>query len=386
MSGLVARCPVCGARVPEEASRCGACGRSLADDVVVLEEGAPDEPVAAPVPRRRRQVGLLAAVAVVLAVLVRAVVVDNGSPAPPAEDQALPEFHDPSGAKLLALVDGGLVLVDVDRDVVLPVDLPAVGRPSAVVERRGAVVVVSGGRGWALQGSGRLTDLGPADGAFASEDHDRVWLADAVGVREVTLGGVLVRPAMNLPATAVAGGGLIVNASGGVQVHDPDTGELLRRVGDLAPMVDAAGRWVVTADREELRCDVEVVDATDATVFRVRLLPYRLCLQGRSAMSADGRRLVVPVAEYVQGAGTRNGTLVVVDLVTRRALRVPRTQRAVPLFSSPTWSPSGRWLFWVDPVGPQPIGAYRVAGEGAVAVRPQGLGFERVRGLWAVSG
>ncbi|HEX2040835.1 MAG TPA: hypothetical protein VHF47_14010 [Acidimicrobiales bacterium] len=348
-----------------------------------------DEPGPPRRPPSRRLLWVLpgaAAVALVVGVLQA-----EEPPAPPRTEAVagapLPELDEPSGARLLALTDDGFVLVDVDLRVSLPVDLPPPGRPGAVVERRGAAVVVSAGRAWAMLSTAHLVELGAADAAFASEAPDRVWLATADGVREVGLDGAVLRQVPGVPATAAAGGGLVVSASGGMELHDAGTGALVHRVGPLPPLVDAGGPWVVAADREELRCEVEVVDARSGGRRRtVRVAPYRTCLQGRSAVSPDGRLLALPVAEYVHGQGTRHGRLVLVELASGRVTTVPRTERPVPIFSSLTWSPSGEWLFWADPVGGQPLAAHRLGGDGAVALRPAGLAPGSVRGVWAIVG
>jgi hypothetical protein len=345
---------------------------------VVEDEPPPPRPV-----RRWPRFVLPAAVAVALLV---GVLQAKDAPVSPA-GAPLPELDERTDARLLALTDDGFVLVDVDRALSLPVELPPPGRPGSVVERRGAAVVVSAGRAWAVRSTADLVELGPAEAVFAAEAGDHVWLATAEDVREVGLDGTVLHRVARVPATAAAGGALVVSASGGVELHDVATGERRRRVGSLPPLVDAGGPWVVAADREELRCELEVVDARpDGARRTVRIAPFATCLQGRSAVSPDGRRLAIPVAEYVHGEGTRHGRLAVVDLASGRVAVVPRTDRPVPLFSSLTWSPSGRWLFWADPLGEKPLGAYRIGGDGAVALHPAGLAARSVRGVWAIAG
>ena len=386
MAGVLARCPSCRAHVTEDAGRCPRCDHDLLDDLVVLEEGSP------PAARVRAPRPPFGRVVVVLVALLGAAfywVADGVSGRPPttalpSSGGDLPPLHEPTGGRLLAVVGGEAWVLDVDRGRASPVLLPP-GGVGGAVERAGAVAVVVGDRAVAVFGPERLVDLGRADGAFAAGAPDRVWLRDGGSVREVSLvTGAVVRGPHAVDAfAAVEDHGLLVHQEGAVLYVDADTATPARLYRDLAIVVGAAGPWLVTADRDDLHCNIVAVELARSERRRGPLLPYRSCYYGRAVLSADGRRLAVPVAESIERVGNvAHSALFVVDVARAAAIEVPGTRRPLPSYRSLTWSPSGRWLFWADDSGQRRIAAYRVGSGAAVGIDTSVLPAGRIDAMW----
>ena len=391
---VLARCPRCRAHVAEDAVRCPRCGHDLLDDLVVLESGEVG------VARVRVRVRVRARapkppvgrVVVVLVALLGAAfywVADGVSGRPPptpspsvGESAALRE---PTSSRLLVVVGGEAWVLDVDRGDAAPVLLPPGGVRGAV-QRGRAVVVVVGDRAVAVFGAHRLVDLGQADGAFAADAPDRVWLRERGTVREVSLTTETVTrgPHAVDAFAAVEDHGLLVQQEGGVLYVDADTATPARLYRDLSTVVGAGGPWLVTADRGDLHCNIVSVLLARSERRRGPLLPYRSCYYGRAVLSADGARLAVPVAESIEQVdGAAHAALFVVDVARAAAVEVPGTRRATPSYRSLTWEPSGRWLFWADDSGGRRIAAYRVGSEGAVSLDTSVLPGGRVDAVWA---
>ena len=395
MTTVLVRCPKCRARVAEDAARCPRCGHDLLGDLVVLEEGPPPVVEAAESAQRGRAPGPpLGRVVVVLVALLGAAfywVADGVSgrpaptPLPSAGSGELPALREPTGSRLLAVVGGEAWVLDVDRGRAAPVLLPP-GGVRAAVERARAVVVVVGDRAVAVFGADRLVDLGPADGAFAAGATDRVWLREGGSVREVSLAtGAVTRGPHAVDAfAAVEGHGLLLHQEGGVLYVDADTAAPARLYRDVSIVVGAGGPWLVTADRDDLHCNIVAVELARSERRRGPLLPYRSCYYGRAVLSADGARLALPVAESIERVGNvPHAALFVVDVGRAAGTEVPGTRRPMPTYRSLTWSPSGRWLFWADDGGGRRIAAYRVGSGSAVGIDTTGLPAGRVAGVWA---
>lgn len=375
MTDVLVRCPKCRARVPDDAARCPQCDHDLFGDLVVLEDGGP------PAPRRRPPrppVGRI--VGVLLALLGAAFywVADGVSRRPPtmatpAAD--VPPLHEPTGTRLFTIVGGEAWVLDVDRGRASPVPLPP-GGVRLAVERRDAVVVVAGERAVAVFGPDRLVDLGPADGVFAAGDADRVWLRDRGTVREVSMrtGSITRGPHAVDAFAAVDDHGLLAHHDRGVVYVDADTATPARLYPDVSIVVGGAGRWLVTADRDDLHCNIVSVLLLRSERRRGPLLPYRSCYYGRAVLTADGTRLALPVAESIERAdGVGHAALFVVDVARAAGTEVPGTRRPMPSYRSLTWSPSGRWLFWADDSGDRRVAAYRVGSRSAVGIDTSAL-------------
>lgn len=388
MAGVLARCPRCRAGVAEDVARCPRCGHDLLGDVVVLEEGAAPPPMG----REREPGPPVARVVLVLVALLAAAfywVADGvaGRPPPTAKfvGGELPPLREPTGARLFAIVGGEAWVLDVDRGAASPVLLPA-GGVRAAVERTRAVVVVVGDRAVAVFGSARLVDLGSADGAFASGAADRVWLRHRGTVREVTLAtGAVTRGPHAVDAfAAVEDHGLLVHQGGSVLYVDAGTATPARLYRDLSIVVGGGGPWLVTADRDDLHCNIVSVLLARSERLRGPLLPYRSCFYGRAVLSADGAQLALPVAESIERVdGVAHAASFVVDVARAAGTEVPGTRRALPSYRSLTWSPSGRWVFWADDSGGRRIAAYRVGSRSAVGIDTSVLPVGRVDGVWA---
>jgi hypothetical protein len=251
---------------------------------------------------------------------------------------------------------------------------------AALQERRAFVAEVH------ADGLGPVDDVGRADAIFPSESPDAVWVAEGGRVTEFGVDGRQRRGPIEAPAFAAAGGGLLVGSSGGVELRSAEDGRVLTRIDETAFVIAAGRDWVAGAHREGLWCHVMLANLRTGERKRVQLLPFDTCLQGRAAFSPDGRWLAVPAAEYVFNKGQITGALILVDVEKGLATPIPRASRRVPIFDSLTWSPSGEWLLWLDPIGGQSIGAYRLGSDGAMAVHAPEVDNVELRVLAAVGG
>lgn len=303
---------------------------------------------------------------------------------------ALPEIGAGSGLRLIVLgVEPGVEgVLDVDAGTFTRIWglrgakrlVGRVGGAAAVQERRAFVAEVRPG------GLGPVDDVGRAETIFASESPDAVWVAEAGKVSEFGIDGRARRGPVEAPAFAAAAGGLLVGSSGGVEVRSPEDGRVLARIEETPFVIGAAQDWVAGAHREALWCHVLLTNVRTGERKRVQLLPHDTCLQGRAAFSPDGRWLAVPAAEYVFNQGQVTGALILVDVERGQAAPVPRASRRVPIFDSLTWSPSGEWLVWLDPIGGQSIGAYRVGSDGAVSIHGPEVDDTELRAVAVVGG
>lgn len=387
MTTVLVRCPKCRARVAEDAARCPRCGHDLLDDLVVLEEGS------SPAARPTVPGFAMGRVVVVLVALLGAAlywVADGVSGRPPTTaarpSEGLAPLYEPTHSHLFVVVGGEAWVLDVDRGLAAPVLLPP-GGVRAAVERVGGVVALVADRAVAVLGANRLIDLGAAEGAFAAGAPDRVWLRHRGSVREVSMrtGAVTRGPHVLDAFAAVEGHGLLVNDRRGVLYVDAETAAPARVYPDLSTVVGAGGPWLVTADRDDLHCNIVAVELARSERRRGPLLPYRSCFYGRVVLSADGARLALPVAESIERVGdVPHAALYVVDVARAAGTEVPGTRRPTPSYRSLTWSPSGRWLFWADDSGDRRIAAYRVgSGTAAVGIDTSVLPVGRVEAVWA---
>ena len=181
--------------------------------------------------------------------------------------------------------------------------------------------------------------------------RDRVWVVDTGfrsgevrAVREVTVEGVTtvaaaVPPHGRRPLAAVEGG-LLLEADAGLDVWDPRTGHIARRlpvdVGTLGP---TNGRLVVSCTDPGCHA-LRLTDARTAATRTIRAPSGFTFEPWSAAFAPDGDRLGVPVRVVADGPRQ----LGIVDIAGGRVAIVPRSSVA-PGYTLIAWSASGDEVF-----------------------------------------
>nr|MDQ6945336.1 hypothetical protein [Actinomycetota bacterium] len=294
--------------------------------------------------------------------------------------------QEPTGSRLLAGTDGGMVELDLDTSRAIPLTLngievspPPLFEPARVL-RGGSVAFVVAYYGApsvayarSLAPSGDVVRLGPADGLVATGPEDAVWLWKGSALTEVrvTDGAVLSGPT-TLPAAAtvigsVAGSLLLQTADSQIVRFDPHS-SAQTRLGSAtfafgAP--DGSLMWVTPAGPVHLARP----DGRQLTTALPDTLGAAL---GAGAWSPDGRSLA---AFFRQPDGSWQ--LRLIDLTSGVASAVAgATSDREP--SSVVWSADGRRVFWLDGHARQGLATYRLGAPRAEVLRIGTLNIESI--------
>jgi hypothetical protein len=211
--------------------------------------------------------------------------------------------------------------------------------------------------------------------AIPAARTDRVWVVTfpvngQASAQEFDVQGNAVSPSVDLPDDAssvgAVGGGLVIEASGGIFVV-PDDGSSPRRVAVGRPLAAAGDHILLNDCGTDLRCRLRSLDVAtgrqaDVSADDIEFQPFL----GQSA-TADGAR--VAITGSVDGVSR----LVVIDTASGVATVVPQGQFR-PDDAGPVWSPDGTYLFWR--VGTSDIRAWHV-GDADSALMPLALGSIR---------
>lgn len=293
----------------------------------------------------------------------------------------------------LAELRGGLLylggrrplVADLGGGVAAPLPV-AQGRPTRVLRHGRFLLLTAGGRAAVLEpssrdGWNRPRPLGQASVVLPSTRSDRAWLVDdqqarpadsTYLLREVDLDDGRARRTLDLPYDArpvamVAGGALIRDLAGRLQVRDLRTRRVRQQLGSGLTFLDAHGGLVAYLAVDGLhlrhlatrRDRVVAPPAGGSGWFAPGTgLPTdtACCLQS-AAFAPDGRTL----AAFVRLAGPSSPGIALVDVEGDRSRLLPGSAGASPVGCLPClgWSPDG-WLFFFAAT-PQPaaVAAWR---------------------------
>jgi hypothetical protein len=324
----------------------------------------------------RPALGVVAAVAMVLAVRLIAPRLGPGPSAPPvpSEGTSRPagEPDRPIGVRLLLATDDRLLHVDVDTGAVRAMAVG--GAALGAVDRRlvwqhGTVIVVRGRVAYALSASldRPAVRLGQASFVLPSRRADRAWLVEQTPdpdrwftVREVRLDGKPTTPARTLPLgrTPLAGvpGGLLISAlgeNGGLAVWEPVTGR-------TRPLATGGGSFVAAGDGLVAWTAGGRLHLTDMRGGRDRVIAALTGMAGVEAAGAfsPDRGMLALTVPSAAGASA----LVLADVHSARLSRVEGADLVLSGGCDPclSWSPAGHELFFAR-VGPTfGVGVYRL--------------------------
>jgi hypothetical protein len=227
--------------------------------------------------------------------------------------------------------------------------------------------------------------IGPASGAFAARDPDRVWLVtdnatpdqrlhgveygSSRTVVEVGIDGSNRSPSYPLtdrrsPVAAVAGGLLTSRPAATssaplvYEVWDPTTDRVVRRIDIAGDEVTASSTYIAWTARDCPPLGSCALHVTDVATGAVRLVapPRGMQWSPTVAFSPDGRSLALvanppPTRKEIESnslvvpPGTRDAVVAVVDAATgKETTRSTTTWKGSP---SPSWSPDGSVVFFV---------------------------------------
>jgi hypothetical protein len=275
------------------------------------------------------------------------------APAPSADAPA-------ERTELFLAGDQELAVVDVDAETARTVTLEELGSgdPPYRIVRRGRSLVFYGGPTYAvdLALSSPPRRLGSSWFFIPSATEDRIWLAyldpdspDTVralsSVSEVTSAGVVTVPPTRppqgrWPVAAVSAGLLFEDRSGGLDLWDPATGRMVRRLPD-ASSGPTYGNLLAWCDAEGM---LHLSDVTDTRRAVAAAPPEGLAAYDCAAgtFSPDGETLAVPAARQNLITGARE--LALVDVASGKATVVEGSD--VPggyIFTA--WGSSGDEVF-----------------------------------------
>jgi hypothetical protein len=378
------RCPTCGSTTPADVNFCLSCGSELDNELLILEEvGAPTRPpdpvVAAAAAsgsgRTGRKRWFVVAAVVVLAVILVAQLTHKGRTALASRRMASPTTAvtnplSPVGGNLptsttttfvtgathtVMFIAGTNVVerVDLDANATATYDLSGDGQ--AVTEGIPVGVAVVGDRVVFQQRGGTASlpvslngspaVLGHSVGFLPSRQPGRVWLISVPTAgpvaQEVDLSGQATSSPSALPPDwqplAAVNGGLLLSSNLGFELWDPVANRVGFRSPSQASVVAAAGTQVAWQSNGCVNlCGLHLTNLTTGVTTVLYPQPPELTggLQS-GAFSPDGRYLAA--TSY----GVAGSYLVIIDL--------QGTQQTVPAVGdgggTPTWSPSGQWIF-----------------------------------------
>jgi hypothetical protein len=290
----------------------------------------------------------------------------EGRAAATAEASAKTRDETVSGAesrssRLLFLAgDGELTVVDVEARSAEVLELPQLrpGDPPFRIVRRGSKLVLYGGDTYTLDSDLRSPPekLGKSWFFIPSSKPDRVWLAildpespetvrALAGVREVTVEGRVTVPEVTppggrWPVGAVADALVFESRSGGLEVWDPLTGDVKRRLPGASMGTTHADllAWC-DATYETLHITNVVTGGARAVAPPEGFVAFD-CWSG--VFSPDGTLLAVPVTT---GRGPEaERTLALVD-VERGVARTVAGSGVEPPYVYIAWASSGESVF-----------------------------------------
>jgi hypothetical protein len=357
----MARCPVCGARAAYDDTDCPACGAELGDSlsVIELEKAAPTPDAPRPPAPHRSRGRMWLVVALVIALLVVAAIVQAGrgssSHAPRRTAGASrPVFEDATGTRLAVGGPDGVHLADLDTGRISTIS-PAIPGPfDSVVALTGGFVITNGRAAVGCAGKEPHAcdvELGNAVKVLAASEHDWVWAVRAtvderLEVNQIDLHGQDLGQPVALPDRASVAGavdnGLVLVSGTTLSVWDPSGVEHV--VATDARFVAASGPLVAWLGR---RCSADgcPLHLTDVRANRDRVING--FAESPDAVSggrfAPGLHTLAIVLDLQTGA-QRMLALVDVDSGFVRLVG------PLPLVASPdgrtlAWAPSGQVVF-----------------------------------------
>jgi hypothetical protein len=260
-----------------------------------------------------------------------------------------------SDTRLFLAGDGEMWVVDVGADSVRHLRLPELspGDPPYRIVRRGDKLVLWGYKTYVFDPN---DDAGPRvlveDSLvfMPSASTDRVWVAvDATdtgnvgAIREVAIDGRLTVPDTKPPGgrwpVAALQAGLAFQTDGQLEVWDPRTNEIIRRVPGVFPVATYQNLLAWCADP----CDtLHLTNVVTGEEVEVTPPPGTYGFQAYAgAFSPDGKTIAVPV--FADPKFTNQWELALVDVEAGTTTLVKGT--AVDGYVFVDWSPSGEEVF-----------------------------------------
>ena len=393
-----------------------------------------------PRPGARRWLLLAGAVIVLAGIVIPRIAYDRGSPGTPPPSPGITSpapgpalAGAPADAplgfrllvagppRLLAVTAGGAV-----AELTLPgLESSQVVRELVRVEEGTAIVAdpVDPGPGrlyFLHDGAAQPAPLGLADSVVATSQPGRVYTVTrkhgTAELAEIDLHG-RKHWSRRLPRTVqvvrgVAGGLLISydqdpNVLGQeMQVIDPHSGRVLRRLGSIGQVVTASAQHLVTTCNprqisSDPHCSLSIFDLRSGA-RRDYALPEERRGPGPGILSPDGRLLALSSpglfpAQLPDPVGTleqlRSGVVHVLDLPTGAWTQVPGVMTSPTDAPLTTWSPSGAWLalgvywphhkrlaYWQVGAARLQLQRERLPGGWQQGVLPSGLGLVALPG------
>jgi hypothetical protein len=296
--------------------------------------------------------------------------VDAVGPAPATTTTVAPPILNHQTGTLLVLAGPTRIsTLDLDHNSTRTIDLPpgAGGNLANNAQGPGSFAgnhaLIARGRFVVFQGgdetlavpidlSRQPVSLGKSVAVIGSIHPDRVWLLGLTSgmatVREVDLQGRVTTPPVALPVDwspqAALDNGLLLTNSATFEVWDPHSGRTTGVSPPSALTLTADSRRVVWISG--FGCQVlcathirDVMSGTEHVVYSQAGTPFS------AAFSPDGRKLALSL--NIDGPSTPGG-LLMVDSSTYATTLVPI---AAASSSQALWSPSGKWLFFLNANG-----------------------------------
>jgi hypothetical protein len=221
------------------------------------------------------------------------------------------------------------------------------------------------------------TDLGAADGFFASASEDRLWIVRytdfSVTLTEIDLAGAVKAGPFNVPQAQMAGSvtdGVVLSSHGSIYVVD--RAGTARRIAS-GDAVAASGDFVFAVQCDDhLVCGAVLINATTGGVRAIPELGDTLQQGFPMVFSPDGSTAAALITHQTEAT-----SLLLIDLASGR---VSTLVMSVVGFSPmpPSFSRDSRWLFFTTGLE---TSAYRL---GSDEKRTLSLGGNRISSLAAV--